>query len=108
MPEWKALQADYRYLNRDPDPLVTPVMIHWECTETDGDDVGRAYGADSIGEDQPQFAESQMRRVTEAIMLDWLHTHMGAEWVAAQEQVAADALQQAMEPDYGSTPPDNP
>ena len=106
MPEWKAVAADYKYLNRDPDPLVQPVVIHWECTDTDGTHVGRVYGSDSIGEDQPQFAESQMQRVTESIMLNWLHTYQGSEWQAAQEAAAAAALVQLQLPPMGSTPPD--
>ena len=104
---WNAVATDYKYLNRDPDPLVTPVTVHWECTSTDGVLTGRVYGSNSIGEDQPEFAESQMVRVTESVMLDWLHQHQGAEWVAETEAAADAALLALQEPATGTTPPDD-
>ena len=106
MINWIALQADYKFINRDPDPLVQPVTIHWRCEDVDGDDVGSIYGADGVP-DLPEFLESQMIRVTTTIMLNWLHNAMGVEWVAEKEAAATAALVNIQVPPTGSCPPDD-
>lgn len=106
MPEWKASATDYQYLDRNPDPNVTPVRVHWRVEETDGTLTGSVYGADAIT-DMPTFPESSMIRVTESVMINWLHGEYGAEWVQEKEQIAADQLAKLQNPDYGSTPPED-
>ena len=109
-----AVQADYTYINRDPDPLVQPITVHWRCNATDDayvpvpdedEPIGSVYGSDGIP-DLAEFLESQIVRVTEQIMLNWLHNHMGSEWVTEMEGTADGALQAILVPPTGSTPPD--
>ena len=106
MLSWIAVQADYTYINRDPDPTVQPVTIHWRCQDEDSGDVGSVYGANGVP-DLPEFLESQMVRVTTTIMLNWLHSHMGQEWVDSTEAAASAALVNIQVPPTGSCPPDD-
>ena len=106
MINWVAELCSYKYLNRDPDPLVTPMMIHWKCQDVDGTDVGEVIGSTGV-EGLSEFLESQMVRVTSVIMLNWLHNAMGTEQVTATEAAATAALENIQLPPMGSTPPDD-
>jgi len=82
--------------------------MDWVCEaidDTDPEIVGKSYGRDALAPDLPQFAESDIKRVTGEIMLTWLHDSMSEVRKAGKEGMAQDALDKILLPARGSTPP---
>jgi len=84
----------------EPDVVFT---VHWTLTGTDGTYAGSVYGAQGItlveGATFTPYAD-----LTEAQVIGWVQTAMGAEQVAAYEANVAQQIEDQIDPPV-VTPP---
>jgi hypothetical protein len=90
----------YPELDGETDVVFT---VHWTLTGTDGTYVGSVYGSVGVSVD-PDAPFTPYADLTQAQVIGWVQTAMGAEQVAAYEAAVANQISEQIAPS-AVTPP---
>jgi len=71
--------------------------LHWECTDKDGEHLGRSYGSVSLDtSDLSSF--TAFADITEEKAVEWAKAAIGSDDVAAYEKSVADQITESKTP----------
>ena len=98
---WAVVQMDcYPEEDGETDVVFT---VHWTLTGTDGTYTGSVYGSQAITID-PAAPFTAYADLTEAQVIGWVQSAMGAEQVASYEANVANQIKNQIDPPI-VTPP---
>ena len=91
---WTVRNMDRVVSFESKDDVVT--TLHWECTDSDGEHLGRSYGSVSLDtsdlSDFTAFAD-----ITEDKAIEWAKAALGKDAVKAVEDSVADQIVKAIQ-----------
>lgn len=98
---WTVVQMDaYPELDGETDVVFT---VHWTLTGTDGTYTGSVYGATGVTVD-PDAPFTPYADLTQAQVIGWVQSALGAEQVAAYEANVATQIADQINPPVVAPP----
>ena len=82
---WKINTLEY---TNDADKGV--IVVHWDCSKTDGDHSGRRYGAESFTPDPSSEDYIAYADLTEETVIGWVHGVVDKDAIEASVQAQID------------------
>ena len=95
---WTVPAMDYDVSSGGKTNVVT--VVHWRCTNTDGDHSGSSYGTVGLGAPGESFVE--WADITEATAIGWAKAALGADELTAIEAAVDAQITESKTPTTGA------
>jgi len=100
--QWTVSTMDRTLTDGDLSDVVT--VLHWQCTDSDGDHYGRCYG--TVGLEAPDADSfTAYADISEADAIAWAKAALGEEQVEACEASVANQIELSKNPVSGNGVP---